>query len=109
MQHSLSMHIGQRIGFVSKYMTLYRQFMNVFYVGQIVGAQFTTKKLQNYASDLTTQKNEFQVAMLLQIAIDVDKKLIMRVVHFVQLSGFKSGGQPRITYNGILDQRSSFL
>ncbi len=40
-------------------------------LGQVVAAQFPTK-LANYAEQLDTQKNGFQVAMVMQIARDVD-------------------------------------
>ncbi len=40
-------------------------------LGQVVAAQFPTK-LANYAEQLVTQKNDFQVAMVMQIARDVD-------------------------------------
>lgn len=38
----------------------------------MVAAQFPTK-LENYAEQLITQKNDFQVAMVMQIAVGVDK------------------------------------
>ncbi len=38
----------------------------------MVAAQFPTK-LANYTEQLITQKNEFQVAIVMQIAIGVDK------------------------------------
>ncbi len=38
----------------------------------MVAAQFATR-LENYAEDLITQKNDFQVAIVMQIAVDVDK------------------------------------
>lgn len=37
----------------------------------MVAAQFPTK-LENYTENLITQKNNFQMAMVLQIARDVD-------------------------------------
>ncbi len=40
-------------------------------LGQVVAAQFPTK-LAKYAEQLVTQKNDFQVAMVMQIARDVD-------------------------------------
>ncbi len=41
-------------------------------LGQFVGAQFPTK-LEEYANELNTQKDNFEYAMIMQIAVDVDK------------------------------------
>ncbi len=39
---------------------------------QVVGAQFPIK-LEKYAEDLITLKNDFQIAMVMQIAVDAGK------------------------------------
>ncbi len=45
--------------------------MHLTILGQVIAAQFPTK-LANYTESLITQKNNFQMAMVLQIARDVD-------------------------------------
>ncbi len=61
-----------RLGEFDSSTTPYKQLMNRLILGQIVAAQFP-KRLEIYAEVLITQKNNFQVAMVMQIAVGVDK------------------------------------
>ncbi len=73
MQHSSSRYIGGRAGSVSSVRNcVFRKgLIKLLVTGQVVAAQFPTK-LESYTEELITQKNGFQVAMVMQIAVDVD-------------------------------------
>ncbi len=47
-------------------------FKSCLILEQVVGAQFPMK-LEKYVEDLITLKNEFQIAMVMQIAVDAGK------------------------------------
>ncbi len=73
MQQPSSTCTGGKAGSVSSVWHLTKNNLwSCFDLEQFIGAQFPAK-LENYTKDLITQKNDLQVAMVMQIAVGVDK------------------------------------
>lgn len=76
--------------------------MNTVTAEQFVRAQFP-KRLESFAEDLYKQKNEFQMAMIMQIARDVDRQCMDLV--FLVLFNFNIVLQASLTQEEFLQKR----